>query len=54
MSQHLPTKGFRWLTLEEIKNLDISKLSDTTKYGYIFEVDLEYPKHLHDIPDTTS
>ena len=50
MSQKLPTGNFHWLTQAELQqfiknfnNIDIN--SDT---GYTLEVDLEYPKELHD------
>lgn len=46
MMQHLPLKDFEWcqesFTVEQIMNLP-----DDGSTGYIFEVDLEYPKHLH-------
>ena len=42
MSQNLPTGGFKWLSPNEI---DLRK---ETKKGYILEVDLEYPEHLHE------
>lgn len=48
MSQYLPQKDFVWLSKDEIKNLNISNISDTSEKGYVLEVDLEYPKHLHD------
>ena len=39
MSQPMPTGGFRWIdSIDELKSTE----------GYIAEVDLEYPKHLHD------
>ena len=49
MSQRLPTHNFRWL-----KDLTIEKVlkivnGNMTKRGYIFEVDLEYPKELWDL-----
>ena len=44
MSQLLPLKGFKWIS-NEIDILNVSKDSDL---GYILEVDLEYPKELHD------
>lgn len=47
MMQHLPIKDFEWcqnsFTSDEIMNLP-----DDATTGYIFEVDLEYPQHLHD------
>ena len=50
MSQKLPVSGFKWkknmpkFTEEFIKNYD----EDSGK-GYILEVDVEYPKNLHDL-----
>lgn len=46
-SQLLPVGEYEWLDEEEIQNLDITELSATDTYGYIFEVDLCYPTHLH-------
>ena len=50
MSQKLPLNGFKWVknvsTIDEdfIKNYD----EDSDK-EYILEVDVEYPKNLHDL-----
>ena len=41
MSKPLPTKGFKWMTKEE--------LQDWKNHSCILEVDLEYPKELHDL-----
>ena len=44
MSQPLPTHGFKW-----VENISIEKVLDILEQGglgYIFDVDLEYPKHL--------
>ena len=49
MSQHLPTGEFDWLTEEEISNLDIIQIPDDSEEVYILEVDLKYPKELHDL-----
>ncbi|CAH1104394.1 unnamed protein product [Psylliodes chrysocephalus] len=46
MSQYLPYGGFRWLH-NEIQNFDIN-IDDESPQGYVLEVDLEYPAHLHD------
>ena len=51
MSQCLPTPGFRFLQQYEISALKLQELSDDTEDGYIFEVDLHYPTHLHDPHD---
>ena len=45
MVQYLPTGEFQWVTVsqEEILNT-----LDDADYGYILEVDLKCPQHLHD------
>ena len=49
MSQPLPTGKFRFLESPEVEAFDLkSKLAEAPK-GYILEVDLHYPAHLHDI-----
>ena len=48
MIQKLPTRGFRWLTNQEIEDFQISTLETTSEIGYVLEVDLEYPRELHD------
>ena len=46
MSQKLPTHGFKWMNdCTKSKVLELLEKRDTNK-GYIFEVDLEYPKKL--------
>lgn len=49
MRQYLPEKNFQWLSEDEINKIDIPSLSATSNEGYVFEVDLEYPEHLHDL-----
>ena len=52
MSQNLPTNGFKWMTnltkdkLMEILEKTNHSMSNRGKKGYVFEVDLEYPKKL--------
>ncbi|CAH3149424.1 unnamed protein product [Porites lobata] len=54
MSQQLPTHGFSWMKdLTKEKVMDILEkanhsMSNRGRKGYIFEVDLEYPKDLWD------
>ncbi|CAK1545119.1 unnamed protein product [Leptosia nina] len=43
MSQYLPEGGFKWVSLDTNFNIP-----DTSEYGYILEVDLEYSQDLHD------
>ena len=49
MSQYLPTGGFRWLTQKQIDKTNLAKYTEDSKKGLILEVDLEYPKELHDL-----
>ena len=49
MSMPLPISDFRWLSRDEIDALEISTLPTDSEIGYILEVDLEYPRHLHDL-----
>ena len=44
MSQPLPTGGFHWV---DIKPDKISKLAKRKSKGYLLEVDIRYPKELH-------
>ncbi|XP_072389458.1 uncharacterized protein [Diabrotica undecimpunctata] len=44
MSQYLPYGGFEWTDT----NIDVLSIPDDSSEGYILEVDLEYPQHLHD------
>ena len=48
MSQFLPTSGFKWMPEEKIKKLDLAKFTENSSKGLLLEVDLEYPKKLHD------
>ena len=49
MSHYLPTGGFRWMTKSQIDKTNLAKYKENSKKGLILEVDLEYPKELHDI-----
>ena len=44
MSQPLPTEGFKWA---DVNPNEISELATRTDKGYILEVDVSYPKELH-------
>ena len=52
MLQPLPTGHFRWLNANEICDFDVQNVSDDSEKGFILEVDLEYPKELHDEHDS--
>ena len=45
MSQLLPTGGFRWA---DIHLDEISELVNCSDRGYLLEVDVAYPRELHD------
>lgn len=47
MSQKLPYGSFQWLTNSEIEKINIKALKTDSSYGYIFEVDIDYPDKLH-------
>jgi hypothetical protein len=49
MSEFLPFDDFTFLTTDDIDELDILNVDDDAPTGYILEVDLEYPDHLHDL-----
>ena len=50
MSEMLPTHGFKWLTDKEINNLYNNQIMQVwEKTPCILEVDLQYPKELHDL-----
>ncbi|XP_076303709.1 uncharacterized protein LOC143221926 [Lasioglossum baleicum] len=46
MSQPLPHRDFRWV--EDIDNFNIESIPIDSPVGYILEVDLEYPREIHD------
>ena len=48
MSEKLPTHGFKWLTGGEIEKIYENR-HNLNKMPCILEVDLEYPKNLHDL-----
>ena len=49
MSQYLPTGGFKWMKDKKINKLNLADYEDDSKKGLILEVDLEYPKELHNL-----
>ena len=50
MSQPLPTGEFRWLEFRKDRNRNtiVEELVVKKDYGYLLEVDVRYPKNLHD------
>ena len=49
LSQYLPYGLFKWLSNEELNNIDLGKYKEDSNDGLILEVDLEYPKDLHEL-----
>ena len=49
MSQYLPTGDFKWLTEKQINKINLAQYNEDSNKGLILEVDLEYPKELHDL-----
>ena len=50
MLEPLPTNGFKWM--EDLSKIDedfIKNYNEDSDKGYILEVDIEYPKNLHDL-----
>ena len=49
MNMYLPVSGFKWVENSILNSIDWRTLRTDSEYGYIIEVDLEYPIELHDI-----
>ena len=54
MSKKLPVNGFKWIDKNETAGLVIDEdfiknYDENNDKGYIFEVDVKYPKRLHDL-----
>ena len=48
MVQNLPTHGFLWKEAEDLTPQKIDELVKKDKRGYLLEVNVEYPKELHE------
>ena len=48
MSMKIPTGNFRWLTKQDISEIDVKNIDSEGDTCFILEVDLEYPASLHD------
>lgn len=49
MMQKLPYRNFRWLTEREVSAFNLAEIDVDGDTGYVLCVDMEYPKHLHDL-----
>lgn len=49
MIQSLPVSDFKWVDEKDLQSFDVMTVQDDTDTGYFLEVDLEYPKELHDL-----
>ena len=49
MSQYLPTGSFKWLTEKQINKINLAQYNEDSNKGLLLEVDLEYPKELHNL-----
>ena len=48
MTQYLPCSDFKWMSKNNINKCNHDLVKENSQYGYILEVDLEYPNELHD------
>ena len=49
MSKKLPVNGFKWIDNNEINEEFIKNFNENNNKGYILEVDVKYPKSLHEL-----
>ena len=49
MTQSLPVSDFTWVDEKDVKSFNVMTVKDDADTGYFLEVDLEYPKELHDL-----
>ena len=49
MSKKLPVNGFKWPDSDEINEEFIKNYNENDNKGYILEVDVRYPKRLHEL-----
>ena len=49
MSKKLPVNGFKWTDNDKINEEFIKNYNENDKKGYIFEVDVKYPRKLHEL-----
>ena len=49
MRQYLPISNFKWIKSINKIEQKLINIKNSSSTGYVLEVDLEYPKKLHDI-----
>ena len=49
MSKKLPVNGFKWLDSNKINEDFVKNYNENNDKGYILEVDVKYPKRLHEL-----
>ena len=50
MSQKLPVNGFKWINdVSDIDEEFIKNYDENSDKGYILQVDVQYPRKLHDL-----
>ena len=49
MCKNLPVNGFKWFDNDKINEEFIKNYNENDKKGYIFEVNVKYPKKLHEL-----
>ena len=49
MSQPLPTGEFNWVDPSQLASEKVNSYANCDKEGYLLEVDVKYPKELHDL-----
>ena len=49
MCEPLPEKNFNFLLDDQIINFDVNSIPDDSPIGYILEVDIDFPSHLHNM-----
>ena len=49
MCEPLPKKDFDFLLKDQIVNFDVNSIPDDFPTGYILEVDIDYPSHIHEV-----
>ena len=47
MASYLPYSNFQWVDVKDLEQIDWLNIDTEGEYGYILEIDMEYPKELH-------